>query len=306
MESQKNKILVIGDIMLDRYIVCDYESQSPEADIPLLKQLRIEDRLGGAANVCHNLVNLNMDVNLISICGDDTESEVLKSLLNQLNIEHTIEVDKSRPTTLKSRTVDKNFNQFYRLDRESCFDIDEETETRIIEILKVKLTRGSYDGVIIQDYNKGLITEMIISHIQARCKDLNIPLYVDPKKNHFELLSQCDYFKPNIKELSIWHGKNIEAEKGAISTAIDNSPLSSAKHIFITLAEKGIYYRESTGNSGIVPGQQIDNPDVSGAGDTVLSAIVQASLKGLNINEIALFANNCGAEVCRKKGVSPI
>lgn len=305
MEKRKKKILVIGDIMLDRYIICDHVSQSPEADIPLLKQIRIEDRLGGAGNVCHNLITLGMDTNLISICGDDSDREKLAILLDQLNIKHELILDVGRPTTLKTRTVDSNFKQFYRLDRESCDYISEERESEVINAIDKAMGSNSIDGVIIQDYNKGLITERIIRHIQATTQDSNIPLYVDPKNKHFELLSNCDYFKPNIKELSLWSGHSISPSQVSISKVIIGSELDSAKNIFITLAEKGIYYRTNKGSEGIIPGQRIDDPDVSGAGDTVLAAIVAASLKGLNINKIAQYANDCGAEVCKKRGVSP-
>lgn len=292
--------------MLDRYIICDNLGRSPEADIPLLKQLNTEDRLGGAANVCHNLISLGLDVNLLAVCGEDDEGKIIKSLLDKLAINHSIITDLKRPTSLKSRTVDKDFKQFLRLDRESCEDVTSDIEIKILTHLKMLFSGQVFDAVVIQDYNKGLLTETIIRSIQMKCKETQIPLFVDPKKNHFELLSQCDYFKPNLKELSTWAEKSIFPNEEDLNQVISSSCLAKTKNIVITLAEKGLFYYGSAGNSGIVPGHKIAEADVSGAGDTVLSALVFAVLKDLNIKEIAQFANDKGAEVCRKPGVSTV
>lgn len=302
MTIVKHKILVIGDVMVDRYIIGKHHRNSPEAECAILNYERTEDRLGGAANVALNLAKLNQSVSLISVTGEDDGNTIIKNLCSENKIEFTFISESSRPTTIKKRYVDKDFRQFLRVDIESTENIKDNIVIEILDSVKDKINSG-IELIIIQDYNKGLLSEGIIIAIQELCKVHNIKLCVDPKHKHFSLLSNCDIFKPNIKELEYHYGNKIEITANAISNVISELRLEKSKMIFVTLGENGIYY-QSGDEKGIIAGIKISNADVSGAGDTVIAILSLLLLTRLSCKELATIANKCGAIVCKLQGVN--
>ncbi len=291
--------------MIDRYIIGKEIGVSPEADVPLLKRTNTEDRLGGAANVCVNLIGLDLQPILIASCGADYKGSILQELCTFHGIESYFEIIENRTTTLKTRIVDDSFNQFLRFDEEETKDLNEEQIESLTKKINQLIEQDNIHAILIQDYNKGLITESLIVTIQEISKRLNIPLIVDPKHNHFLELSKCTIFKPNLKELSFALGRTIEAEANSIRNAIEELQLSQDSITIVTLAEKGIFwkFRDET---GIIKGIPVDTADVSGAGDTVLSILTFGTLRNLSIHKIAEIANRSGAIVCGKPGVSQI
>ena len=310
MATRESKnILVVGDIMLDRYHIGDHTRQSPEADVPLIEQKQIDDRLGGAGNVACNLKSLGLSPILVSVIGDDEVGRVIEQLCSQKFETYHLKTLSDRPSTLKSRIVDQEFKQYLRLDREVTTDLSLQDqhfiENQIIEILE----NQDIQVIVIQDYNKGLLTEGIITKIQALSRDLDIPLVVDPKKKHFSLLSNCTVFKPNLKELSQAVGYKIPPNKEHISLAISDLGLIDTQSIsiIVTMAENGLFYADqNSGVKGVINGQNIIDPDVSGAGDTVLATLVHSLIAGFSIKKMAEIANTAGAAVCRKKGIEVI
>jgi len=296
--------LVVGDIMLDRYHIGEHTGKSPEANVPLVVQTQIDDRLGGAGNVANNLHSLGLIPILVAVIGDDEEGQVLQKLCAEKFEEFHLFTIPDRPTTLKSRIVSEDFQQFLRLDREETKELSSEMEKKIIDQFDKVLAIKNPAAVVIQDYNKGLITPKVIKHIQAKA---GIPIIVDPKKKHFRLLSDCSVFKPNLKELSQALGRAVVPNTEAIGLAIKELGLDKSQLVFVTLAEKGIYFLDQkTGESGILEGFEIEQPDVSGAGDTVLSALVKLHLEELPARKMAELANHAGAAVCRKKGIQVV
>ena len=303
--TNKKKVLIVGDVMLDRYVIADEIRKSPEADIPLVYNYHFEDRLGGAANVAINLKSLEIEPILFGIIGNDDHAEQLESLCQMHGLQHYFLTDSPRPTTLKSRVVDSAFNQLFRMDLEVTNDIDPELEQSVKEALNSIMAELVPDAIIIQDYNKGLLTDSMIQYLQEKSNQLEIPLLVDPKSNNFNLLTTSTVFKPNLKELSAAVGYNIEPNDAAISEALDKLGGHEEAIYIVTLAEHGIYYR-SKAESAVIPGYEVENADVSGAGDTVLAVLTYGLLQGLDPKAMASLGNLAGSIVCGKKGIHPI
>jgi bifunctional ADP-heptose synthase (sugar kinase/adenylyltransferase) len=160
-------------------------------------------------------------------------------------------------------------------------------------------------AIIIQDYNKGLLSIDLINYVQKKCLQSNIELLVDPKKNNFKLLSRCDVFKPNFNEIATFLAQlNIEKTQESLIHNLKEKELNYKK-LILTLAESGVFYKEND-TSGIINGKTIENPDVSGAGDTVIAVLCILHLLKYEISRIAKIVNECGALVCTKKGVSTV
>ena len=304
MNSHISRILVIGDVMLDKYVIGDCNRQSPEADCAILDYNKTEFRLGGAANVAFNLNHLNQKVKLVSVIGDDKAGEQVEQLCKTNNIPFLNIKDKSRPTTVKTRYVDSEFKQFLRLDNESTEKINPEIEESLVRIVN-QIAEQGLDQIILQDYNKGILSETLIIAIQKICIERNIKLCVDPKKDNFALLSKCDLFKPNLKELEQQYGHAIQADSDQIRNVLKTLQLNDSKQIYVTLAEKGIYYQEGD-EYGIIDGVTIASADVSGAGDTVISVLSTLLAFNTKCSKMASVANKCGVFVCKKQGVSYI
>lgn len=293
--------------MLDRYHIGNHTRQSPEADVPLIEQTLIDDRLGGAGNVARNLLSLGLNPILVAVIGEDQEGKILKQLCERTLHQFKLITTPDRPTTLKSRIVDKEFRQYLRLDREVTQEISTPIVEQIIDFINSVVASQSIEAIVVQDYNKGLCTPEVINYIQRLGKEKSIPIVVDPKKSHFKLLSDCTIFKPNLKELSQAAGYNILPDEASISLAIKELDLRNPHYTVVTMAEKGIYYKDSiTQKTGIIQGQIISHPDVSGAGDTVLSTLVKTLIDGLSIAKMAEIANQAGAAVCKKKGIDVV
>jgi len=302
---KKFKIVVIGDIMLDQYIIGQHNRQSPEADIPIVEVSNVKNKLGGAGNVANNLKSLGVDPILISTIGKDENGKILSKILDRSGIENHLIIDNNRKTTAKTRVVDSDFKQFIRIDDESNHNIDAQICNKVCNVINTIRNNHQIDAFIIQDYNKGLISPELIDYVQKMAISLNIKLLVDPKNENFELLSSCDVFKPNFSEIQRYLGNsNLLKNKESLLKCID-TPKLKAKKIFITLAESGIFYKDDK-SSGVVPGHNVEHPDVSGAGDTVISVLAILVLLDLKIHRIAKIVNKCGALVCKKKGISTI
>ena len=292
--------------MLDEYVIGVHNRQSPEADIPIIDKSSVEYRLGGAANVALNLQALDLNPMLISINGDDEHGRKLTALCkSHIKETHIIKIE-GHQTTTKTRIVDPSFKQWLRIDSERIEDVSKDHLQIVLLKLKELLISSEVDAIIIQDYNKGLITVECIKAVTSLAEALKVPIFVDPKRNNFLELSESEVFKPNLKELEWAWGQAIEPSVSSLSLAISELGLKS-KQIYVTLAEKGIFYLDQTsGLKGIIEGTEIEKPDVSGAGDTVMAALVFSYLNGASTKQMAQLANKAGYLVCLKKGVSTV
>ena len=301
------KIGVIGDVMLDTYWWGKTERISPEAPVPVVAVSSKEQRIGGAGNVALNVASLGSAVSVISIIGDDDEGKQLLGLLEKKNIgtDH-ISKSKDRHTTNKIRIISRN-QHMMRLDAEMTHPLSSKEEEQLLNAFKTYIEKEKPQLIILEDYNKGVLTEHVIAQVISSCKEKNILTAVDPKRKNFFAYQNADIFKPNLHEAK--EGLNIigdsvsETELGEIHEAIYQK--LHHKISFITLSEKGVFY-ESGKEKAIIPTHIRNIADVSGAGDTVIAtaAVVYAASK--NVRLMAEIANIAGGLVCEEVGTVAI
>ncbi len=296
-------IAVIGDVMIDRYVLGKVSRISPEAPVPILDWDKTENRLGGAANVALNIHELGANVSLFSVIGNDDNGDLLTDLLNSYsNISCELIQEKNRKTTVKTRCISKN-QQLFRIDSEDKYDISEDTTEKLIRQLKVTHQKRPLQGIILQDYNKGVLTEKNIPEIIHFANTHNIPTFVDPKEKNFFAYKNCTLFKPNKKEITqalngAWH-EDYHKIDALLRQKINN------KITLITLSSQGLFISDNT-EAMLVPTSVRNISDVSGAGDTVISIVSLCYIQRMSINQIGLIANVAGGQVCQKPGVVPI
>jgi len=303
-------ILVLGDVMIDRYQYGKVTRISPEAPIPVVELQQAEDRLGGAANVALNLLALGAHVSIISLSGNDDESNNLEVLYNRYpQIDYRLIKDPTRKTTVKTRILAQN-QHLLRIDHESTHDVSEAVGNNIIEVLTNQIKTAKVDAIILQDYNKGFLTAPLISEIITMSNAKDIPTFVDPKIKNFFAYKGCTVIKPNKKEIieacsSI--AGNIKSNNLPEIQALEKAMRHELNNTvsFVTLGSEGIYTATSTDN-GLYTTSPRNIADVCGAGDTVLSILTLCYLKKMPLSIIAQICNAGGGQVCEKPGVVQI
>ena len=306
-DISKMKVAVIGDVMLDTYWWGNVERISPEAPVPIVAVDKREKRIGGAGNVALNVQALGTKVALISILGDDEDGVHLKQLLLDNNIDtRFIFESKKRITTNKIRIISRN-QQMMRLDAEHTEDLDETDETKLQNQIEKYILSEKPNVVILEDYNKGILTQNIIENTIELCNKNIIPITVDPKRKNFFSYKNATLFKPNLHEAIT--GLNLLAENVSTELLTDIHARIKEKlnHniSLITLSEKGIFYQENN-KKEIIPSHRRNIADVSGAGDTVIAvaSLVYAATKDINL--VAEIANIAGGIVCEEVGTVPV
>ena len=307
MKDFKNyNILIIGDIMLDKYIFGNIDKISPEAPVPIFEIIRNKEKPGGAANVALNIKSLGSNPVLLSIVGDDRDGNKLLELLKENEIDTSnILRDFKKITTVKTRLM-ANGQHVLRIDEENPMPVDSKTEKIISEMFLKILEEKNIDAIIMQDYDKGLLGENLISFFVEKARERNIFISVDPKFNNFFNFKNVDLFKPNLKEIGMALNRKISTQKDDLTKAAEelHSTLEY-KNLYITLGDKGIFYSDGM-NFEIFPTVHIDVVDVSGAGDVVLSVATLAFLEGMDIEKIAELSNIAGGLACEIMGVATI
>ncbi len=298
------RIAVIGDMMLDGYFWGDVKRISPEAPVPVLE---VEDeffRFGGAANVAYNILTLGGIPVPVGVIGNDTYGGIFSSLLKEKNIEDDgIIVDNDRPTTTKTRVIANN-QHVVRIDKESKAYINHKIESKILAHVENLLNK--LDGIILQDYNKGILTPSLISNIISLANKKNILVTVDPKFDNFFEYKNVTVFKPNRKETETVLGIRIKNDKDISSAGKDLLQKLKSKYVLLTLGEGGIAVFENGDKERRMPTKAIKVADVSGAGDTVISTLTIGLAAGADIYEACFLANYAAGIVCGEVGIVPI
>jgi D-glycero-beta-D-manno-heptose-7-phosphate kinase len=296
------RILVLGDVMLDHYIWGKVDRISPEAPVPVLDMQKEEYRLGGAANVALNLKALGAKVYICGVIGNDDAGRQVKELLTRQEIDASaIITDKKRPTTLKTRIGAVN-QQIVRIDHENREDISKTLETAIIRA--INKTLPMVDAVIIEDYNKGLLTELIIYETVKNAGKLGKMIAVDPKQKNFFNYKKVDVFKPNYGEMQKNLGLIFESEAEFDKQAKLLKDRIKCKNLVVTRGEKGLHIYTDDSKVHQIPTFAREVFDVSGAGDTVISALTLALCEGCDIRMAAIIANHAAGVVCGKIGTA--
>ncbi|MBK9098486.1 MAG: D-glycero-beta-D-manno-heptose-7-phosphate kinase [bacterium] len=298
------RIAVIGDMMLDGYFWGDVKRISPEAPVPVLE---VEDeffRFGGAANVALNILTLGGIPVPVGVIGNDNYGNIFSSLLKEKKIDPAgIVIDNDRPTTTKTRVIANN-QHVVRIDKESKAYINNKIEAKILSYVETDLSK--LDGIILQDYNKGILTPSLISKIISLANKNNILITVDPKFDNFFEYKNVTVFKPNRKETETVLGIRIKDDKDISSAGRDLLHKLKSKYVLLTLGEGGIAVFENDDKERRMPTKARKVADVSGAGDTVISTLTVALAAGANIYEACFLANYAAGIVCGEVGIVPI
>ncbi len=302
-EFNTKKALIVGDAMIDAYMWGAINRMSPEAPVPVVDIQKHENRLGGAANVALNLKSLGAEPILCSVIGADEKGILFKNLMQDAKLSTKgILIASERKTTVKTRVIANDKHQL-RVDEEDTFALKQEEE--FLNLVNSLLT--DIDVIILQDYNKGVLTPTVIKKVISLANTKQIPTIVDPKKVNFLAYKNCSIFKPNLLEIK--EGMNIDFDANNVSE-IENAASQlrkelNAEGVLLTLSEKGICINTATSFKH-TPAFQRNIIDVSGAGDTVISVASLCLAANIDIVNLSILSSLAGGIVCEEVGVVPI
>lgn len=297
-DFSKSRILVAGDIMLDRYWSGSTSRISPEAPVPIVKINNTENRLGGAANVAFNLRSLGCQTSLFGIIGKDKPGAILRELLDSTDIKHNLHQDPNNPTITKLRVMSQH-QQLIRLDFEERL---QEVDKNLL-LAEIETDIASYDAVVISDYAKGTINDA--RYLIDLCSSKNIPVLVDPKGVDYSRYAGATILTPNRKELETIIGKQDSLE--ALFTGAEELCRElNITALIITLSEQGMALVQQNTRPIHIPTQAKEVFDVTGAGDTVISTLAAAIASNMNIGEAMRLANAAAGLVVGKSGTAAV
>lgn len=301
------KVGVIGDVMLDTYLWGGVDRISPEAPVPIVSVTKKEQRIGGAGNVALNLRSLGAQAFIISAMGNDEDAVCLTQLFagKKINADYSVRSQR-RITTNKTRIISRN-QHMMRLDAEITNDLAEKDAEDLLRNFRAFIQTEAPQVVILEDYNKGVLTETVIKKVISICKEANVLTAVDPKRKNFFAYKGVDIFKPNLKEVK--DALNIlftDAELPLLQNIHQALHQQLHHHIsLITLSEKGVFYQHGE-SAAVVPSHIRNVADVSGAGDTVIAVAALVYAVRRNVHLMAEIANIAGGLVCEQVGTAAI
>jgi len=305
-KTSGKRICIIGDVMLDQYLIGKVTRISPEAPVQVFETSKSEPKLGGAANVSLNVKTLGTEPLLIGVIGNDSDAVVLKKVMIENGQETKgLITEHSRPTTCKTRVI-ADSHHLIRIDSESKKDISNESKDKIIALLNknVKII----DIIILQDYNKGVLTKDLIKRIIDFAKKNKIKLLVDPKFDNFFEYTDVFLFKPNKKEIEDASGKKAKNIQELKELGYELIRKINCEYLILTLGENGIMIFENGNKIKVSSHKTIARKvaDVSGAGDTVISTIAVTLSCGATVEQAVLTANYAAGLVVEEVGIVPI
>lgn len=297
-EFPGKSVLVVGDIILDKYIYGDVSRISPEAPVPVVKIEKEVAAPGGAANTANNISSLGAMAFLVGVVGNDPSKELLMKELDGKRIDTSgVVVVDSRPTTEKTRVVG-NSHQLVRIDYETLQEIPEDAENQLKENLRNAI--GKCDIIVISDYSKGLITGSLMAYIKDEAGKCGKIIVVDPKPKNAELYRGVYLVTPNTKEAFEISGAGNSPEAGKIIME------KLGSNVLVTEGPKGMRLFESGKNEVHIPTKAVEVYDVAGAGDTVVAAMALCLSSGLSLKDSAVVANHAAGIVVRKAGTATV
>jgi len=301
------KVLIVGDVMIDSYLWGNTHRVSPEAPVPIVNITKDEHRMGGAANVALNIKSLGATPIMLSVVGNDDMGDVYLDLLKRRKMSDScIILSKNRKTSQKTRVISHN-QQVVRIDNESIDPLNKKDEDLLISRLHSLLSEEKIDVIILEDYNKGVLTPRVIREVISTANAKKIPTAVDPKKDNFFEFNGATLFKPNLKEFieGLKLSSIPEAKKTWLRAIQQLRSVVNQKFTFVTLSEDGVLI-ENKGDISFIPAHIRNIADVSGAGDTVISVAALCLALKTSPTMLASLANLAGGLVCEEAGVVPI
>jgi D-beta-D-heptose 7-phosphate kinase/D-beta-D-heptose 1-phosphate adenosyltransferase len=297
-------VLVVGDVMLDRFLFGRVSRISPEAPVPVVVHDHDEYRLGGAANVAHNIVALGGGAVLAGAIGDDDDGRSLTAELAARGVRaQGLITTPERRTTTKVRVVTSRNQQVARIDYEADGDLDRASEDALADLIDQYL--GDAGVVLVSDYQKGVVSRRLMAHLVARSHDRPIPLLVDPKVPHLDFYRGATLVTPNHMEAETASGRRIRAIDDARDAARVIVERSGVGGVLITLGERGMWL-SCDGVEGALPATSREVSDVTGAGDTVIATLALALAAGATVAEAAWLANEAAGVSVGKFGAATV
>jgi rfaE bifunctional protein kinase chain/domain len=299
------KILVCGDVILDRYFFGKVERISPEAPVPVFEIEKITHSLGGAGNVAANLACLGCQVELLGVVGDDEKGKTFLELAKSLGIGTSgLIPDPQRPTTIKTRII-AQAQQLLRIDREERKPLTPEIRAKLQKIYQNLLETS--DGVIISDYAKGMfLSEGFTAWLIGEARVKGKPVFVDPKSENWKKYESATTITPNLKEfraVAKFEGLNPDDLEGASQELVKRFNL---EFLVVTLGKDGVFLYQPDKGSQRFPARAREVYDVSGAGDTAIASLCAFLLSGLSLDQAVELANICAGIVVGKLGTQPV
>jgi D-glycero-beta-D-manno-heptose-7-phosphate kinase len=296
------RLLVLGDLMTDRYLWGRVERISPEAPVPVVSIDKETYSLGGSANVAHNLASLGARVELVGLVGDDAAGIHLKQAITERGVEtQGLVVDRGRRTTVKTRVI-AHQQQVVRTDEEDAQDVHGEAEALLIAALERALPAA--EAMIVSDYGKGVITAATLARALAAARAAGVPVCVDPKETHFFSYQGVAVLTPNVHEAGRAFGRSIRDERTLLEAGAALRDRLAADALLITRGAEGMSLFESNGAVTHLPTLAREVYDVTGAGDTVVSVYALALAAGAGPKVAALLSNHAAGLVVRHAGTA--
>ena len=297
---QNKKIVVLGDLMLDRYFWGKVTRVSPEAPVPVVDIKSESYHMGGAANVASNLKSLGVDTYLCGLVGTDYYGEKFTELASKSSINVAgLFMDSERPTTVKTRVFGNN-QQIVRLDTESQKIVSSKAERHILDTM---YSIQNIDAIIFSDYNKGCLSEIVIREIITQAANRNIPIFVDPKYTNFFKYSNVTMIKPNKKEIEEALNMKLNDKDAIIKAGKSLIEKLKVDNVLLTLGADGMVLFERNGNVSEIPTKARSVADVSGAGDTAIASFAAVYTAINDVKIAAQIANVSSGLVCEKPGI---
>jgi D-glycero-beta-D-manno-heptose-7-phosphate kinase len=298
------RIAVVGDLMVDRYYWGVVRRVSPEAPVPVVEVESESVRLGGAANVANNIQTLGGRPVVVGIVGDDHIGEVLRDLVTTAGFDGTgLVTDSSRPTTIKTRVIAQG-QHVVRIDNESKVACSPPLRKEIVNIIRREIQ--NLDGIIIEDYNKGVVTREVIEEVIALARQHKKIITVDPKFDNFLDYKHVTVFKPNRREAEEVLGGRLRSTDEIVRAGKRLLELLATENVLLTRGEEGMSLFKADGEIVHLPSVATNVQDVSGAGDTVISTLTMALASGADIREACVLANCASGVVVGSIGIVPI
>lgn len=303
---QDSRLLVVGDVMLDTYIVGSSSRLSPEAPVPVLVVESETSMLGGAGNAFANITSFGAQASIIGVIGSEGRAKTVKRMVTEAGGNPDLLLsDINRPTTSKTRYM-QGHNHLLRCDREIKDSISDEQKQVILKTVVTQLEKT--DVLVLSDYGNGVLADKdfvqsLISVAQAK----NIPVIIDPKGKDFSKYSGADFITPNAKELAeATDASSVKGDVNVEKTARGLIEQYGFKHVLATRSEDGISLISAKGENTHIPTHVEEVFDVSGAGDTVVAVFATMLATGLSPEKCAWLANQAGSVVVKKAGTSRI
>ncbi len=298
------RVAVLGDLMLDRYYWGSVQRVSPEAPVPVVEVESESTRFGGAANVAHNIASLGGEPVLVGLIGDDHAGEQFVGMMRNAGLDTGGVVrDPGRQTTIKTRVI-AHSQHVVRIDTETKATCPEHLIHRLIDTIKYNI--HSIDAVLIEDYNKGVLSPPVIQEVVSVARKYGKIITVDPKFDNFLEYKEVTVFKPNRREVEEVLGGRLKTRHDIERAGKRLLEMLSAENVLLTRGDKGMSLFEADGGTihwGTVANSVLD---VSGAGDTVISTLTMALAAGAPVREACVLANCAGGVVVGSIGIVPI